>query len=66
MGGHILQVFGTDGRWLVAVDGVLVDGWHACNADAWAVGVAHAGRIDGVSRPSRGSFAVAPSEARTP
>jgi hypothetical protein len=46
VGMHVLQVIGSDSRWVVAVDGVLHEGWLASEAQAWAAGVAEADRIE--------------------
>jgi hypothetical protein len=46
IGRHVLQVVGCDGRWVVAVDGVLLGAWHASEAQAWAAGVAEADRLE--------------------
>ncbi len=40
IGRHVLQVFGGGRKWVVAVDGVLLRGWHSSSADAWSAGVA--------------------------
>ena len=45
IGPHVLQVFGNQGRWVVAVDGVLLRGWHSTSADAWSAGVAEVDRL---------------------
>jgi hypothetical protein len=46
IGRHVLQVIGQDGRWVVAVDGVLHACWYASDAQAWAAGVAEADRLE--------------------
>jgi hypothetical protein len=51
VGQHAIQVFGNKGRWVVAVDGVLLRGWHSSPADAWAAGVAEVERL-GLSSPT--------------
>ena len=60
VGRHMLSVFGSDGRWVVAVDGVLLRGWHASQAEAWSAGVAEAERIDRLSREPDASAGPAP------
>jgi hypothetical protein len=59
IGRHVLQVFGGGRKWVVAVDGVLLRGWHSSTADAWAAGVAEVNRVQRSSPPKTS----APSEA---
>ena len=42
VGPHVLQVFGSATRWMVAVDGVMLPGVRASKAEAWSAGVASA------------------------
>jgi hypothetical protein len=51
IGRHVLNVFGSDGRWVVAVDGVLVRGWHDSTAEAWTAGVTEVDRLDRLATP---------------
>jgi hypothetical protein len=46
IGRHLLHVFGEKGRWVVAVDGVLLHPWFESPADAWTAGVVEADRLD--------------------
>jgi hypothetical protein len=51
IGRHVLQVFGEGRRWVVAVDGVLLRGWHASTSDAWSAGVAEVDRLQRSAPP---------------
>jgi hypothetical protein len=51
IGRHVLQVFGEGRRWVVAVDGVLLRGWHSSTSDAWSAGVAEVDRLQRSSLP---------------
>jgi pheromone shutdown protein TraB len=46
VGRHVLHVVGLVGRWVVFVDGTMVDGWFTTTAEAWAAGVTEADRLD--------------------
>jgi hypothetical protein len=46
VGTHEVRVGVAHERWTVALDGVLLPGWYATQADAWAAGVAEADRAD--------------------
>jgi hypothetical protein len=59
IGRHVLQVFGNQGRWVVAVDGVLLRGWHATSADAWSAGVAEVDRFGMMSPAAEPALARA-------
>jgi hypothetical protein len=45
-GTHVLDIFGHDRRWVVALDGVLLRGWFDSTSRAWTAGVAEAARVD--------------------
>jgi len=51
IGRHVLQVFGEGRRWVVAVDGVLLRGWHASTSDAWSAGVTEVDRVQRSASP---------------
>jgi len=51
IGRHVLQVFGEGRRWVVAVDGVLLRGWHSSTSDAWSAGVAEVDRVQRSATP---------------
>ena len=59
-GDRVLQIIGNDGRWCVTVDGARLEGWFVSKADAWAAGLAQAGRLgqgvasSAVAREGRG------------
>ena len=59
VGRHVLQVFGNQGRWVVAVDGVLLRGWHSTSADAWSAGVAEVDRLGTMSPAAEPAQAMA-------
>jgi hypothetical protein len=59
IGQHVLQVFGNQGRWVVAVDGVLLRGWHPTSADAWSAGVAEVDRFGMMSPAAEPALARA-------
>lgn len=59
IGQHVLQVFGNDGRWVVAVDGVLLRGWHSTSADTWSAGVAEVDRLGTMSPAAEPAQAMA-------
>jgi hypothetical protein len=46
VGSHVLHVVGSDGRWVVTVDGMPVDGWFMARSAAWTAGVTEADRLD--------------------
>ena len=46
VGSHVLKITGIDGRWVVTVDGMLVDGWFTARSAAWTAGVIEADRLD--------------------
>jgi hypothetical protein len=46
VGRHVLHVVGLSGRWVVTVDGTLVDAWFTTTSEAWAAGVTEADRLD--------------------
>jgi hypothetical protein len=52
IGRHVLQVFGGGRKWVVAVDGVLLRGWHSSSADAWSAGVTVVDRVQRSSAPA--------------
>ena len=43
-GERVLRIVGNDGRWCVLVDGARLEGWFVTKTDAWAAGLAQAGR----------------------
>ena len=59
VGRQVLQVFGNQGRWVVAVDGVLLRGWHSTSADAWSAGVAEVDRLETMSPAAEPAQAMA-------
>jgi hypothetical protein len=45
-GRHVIQVIGTEGRWMALVDGARLRGWHRSAADAWTSGVVEVDRLE--------------------
>ncbi len=45
-GRHVVHVFSVDERWVAALDGVLLRGWHRSRAEAWSAGLAEGERVD--------------------
>jgi hypothetical protein len=46
VGGHEVSIRIEQGRWLVSVDGAVLERWYPTQADAWVAGVGEADRVD--------------------
>ncbi len=59
VGSHVVQVFGRGRRWMVAVDGVRLQGWRVSAAAAWEAGVRKVDPVRETGGP-QGAEAAAP------